>query len=69
MIRKNLKLLVKSVVQGHRAIERPISLLIVLWVVALLVIGVVTKYTEDQEEKDSSVLLEDNSTPDIIKIK
>jgi hypothetical protein len=50
VIGKNLKLLVKSIIRGHKKIERPISLLIVLWLVALLVIGAITNNRETEDE-------------------
>jgi hypothetical protein len=68
-MKKDIKKFFRRVGLGYAGLERPISLLIVLWVVALLVIGAITKYTKEAEEKDSAVLLEDNSTSDVIKIK
>lgn len=65
-MKKNIKKCFRRVGLGYTRIERPITLLIILWLVALLVIGAVTEYTAEPKERDSAVLLEDNSTFDVI---
>ena len=50
MIKEKIKTAMASLLLGHKKVEKPVSLLIVLWLVALLVMGGINKYIEKEEE-------------------
>lgn len=64
-MQRNIKKFLRRVKLGYVRVERPISLLIILWLVALLVIGAITKYTEEADEQEGAVLSEDNTISDV----
>lgn len=53
MIKQKIKTAISALRSGHNKIEKPLSLLIFLWIAALLIMGAVNKFFGEREESYS----------------